>query len=243
MSSISFKLEQFEGPLDLLLHLITKHKLNIYDIEISKLLEQYLLFIEDIAEQDFDYAGEFLEMAAKLIYIKTASMLPRPEEAEQIKKELQGALIEYSICKTAAKLLFERFIGGDISSRNPMNIEVDNIYKCTHSPQVLYQAYIGISSKNIRINIDKSNIQEKFNTIVNQRFVSVTTKVVFILRKLYAKKIIMMDEIYNCVTNRSERVATFLAVLELTKSGRIRINDDNTEIRFVGRQNKIVTKI
>ena len=77
MESISFKLDVFEGPLDLLLHLITKHKLNIYDIEISKLLEQYLLYIEQAKEQDLEIAGEFLEMAARLIYIKTVSLLPK----------------------------------------------------------------------------------------------------------------------------------------------------------------------
>ena len=76
MAQISFKLPVFEGPLDLLLHLIAKHKLNIYDIEISKLLEQYLLYMEQCSQQDYELAGEFLEMAARLIYIKTASLLP-----------------------------------------------------------------------------------------------------------------------------------------------------------------------
>ena len=80
MDNISFKLDVFEGPLDLLLHLISKHKLNINDIEISKLLEQYLLYIEQAKEQDLELAGEFLEMAARLIYIKTVSLLPKPED-------------------------------------------------------------------------------------------------------------------------------------------------------------------
>ena len=87
MNTISFKLDVFEGPLDLMLSLISKHKLNIYDIEISKLLEQYLLYIEACHEQNLELAGEFLEMAARLIYIKTASLLPQPEEAEKMKKE------------------------------------------------------------------------------------------------------------------------------------------------------------
>ena len=90
MDNISFKLDVFEGPLDLLLHLISKHKLNINDIEISKLLEQYLLYIEQAKEQDLELAGEFLEMAARLIYIKTVSLLPKPEEAEEIKKNFKG---------------------------------------------------------------------------------------------------------------------------------------------------------
>lgn len=73
MSGLSFKLDAFEGPLDLLLHLITKHKLNIYDIEIALLLDQYMEYINSIEEQDFDAAGDFLAMAARLVYIKTCS--------------------------------------------------------------------------------------------------------------------------------------------------------------------------
>jgi hypothetical protein len=73
----------FEGPLDLLLHLIQKHKLDIMDIEISLLLEQYLEYIEQLDYDDYEYAGEFLEMAARLIYIKTVSLLPKPEEAQE----------------------------------------------------------------------------------------------------------------------------------------------------------------
>ena len=88
---ISFKLEVFEGPMDLLLRLISKHQLNIYDIEITSLLEQYLRYMDQCREQDLELAGEFLEMAARLIYIKTASLLPRPEEAQKefIEKELK----------------------------------------------------------------------------------------------------------------------------------------------------------
>lgn len=103
MEAISFKLDVFEGPLDLMLHLISKHKLNINDIEISKLLEQYMIYIEQAKEQDLELAGEFLEMAARLVYIKTVSLLPKPEEADEIKKELQGALIEYSLCKKSRR--------------------------------------------------------------------------------------------------------------------------------------------
>ena len=83
MQKLSFKLEIFEGPLDLLLNLISKHKLNIYDIEISSLLDQYLLYLNQCREHDLELAGEFLEMAARLIYIKTSALLPKPEEAEK----------------------------------------------------------------------------------------------------------------------------------------------------------------
>ena len=94
---LSFKVAQVEGPLDLILQLISKHKLNIYDIEIAKLLEQYLDYVEQMQSQQLEIASEFLEMASRLVYIKSVSLLPKHEELEeQLKKELTGQLIEYS---------------------------------------------------------------------------------------------------------------------------------------------------
>ncbi len=234
MDTISFKLDVFEGPLDVLLNLITKHKLNIYDIEISKLLEQYLLFIEEAHKQDLELAGEFLEMAARLIYIKTAALLPRPEEAEQMKKELEGALIELSLCKAAARELAERNIGGDIFVRRPMKIKVDMTYSLVHEPERLVEAYAAVSNKKIVPENQKNRIEHKINSVVKRRIVPVLTKVVHILRELYATGEVYMDKLYEGVTDRSARVATFLAVLELTRFGRITISEDNTLVFFKG---------
>lgn len=227
MSSITFRLEKFEGPLDLLLHLISKHKLNIYDIEISSLLEQYLAFIDGLHEQDFELAGEFLEMAARLIYIKTVSLLPKPNEAEELKKELEGILIEYSLCKQAAERLKTNYVGGDIFVRKPVKIEIDKTYNRTHEAEILLDAYLGIAVKERKYTPLKADI---FKPLVSKRIVSVTSRVFYILRKLYNEGTYKMNELYKGITDRSERVATFLAVLELTKNGRIIISDDNSEI-------------
>lgn len=234
METINYKLDVYEGPLDVLLALITKHKLNICDIEISKLLEQYLLFIEECHKQDLELAGEFLEMAARLVYIKTAALLPQPEEAEQMKKELEGALIELSLCKEAARQLAERNVGSDIFVREPMEIEADMTYTLVHEPERLIQAYSAISNKKIRPESQKSRIESKINSVVKRRIVPVLTKVVHILRELYETGEVYMDKLYEGVTDRSARVATFLAVLELTRFGRITISEDNTIIFFKG---------
>ncbi len=234
MEKITYKLEVFEGPLDVLLNLIAKHKLNIYDIEISKLLEQYLIFIEEAHMQNLELAGEFLEMAARLIYIKTAALLPKPEEAEQLKKELEGALIELSLCKLAAEALAKRNISSDVFVRRPMKIEADMTYTLVHDPQTLVTAYGGISVKKIKPENRRSNIESKINSVVKRRIVPVLTKVVHILRELYSTGEASMDKLYEGVTDRSARVATFLAVLELTRSGRITISEDNTLIFFKG---------
>lgn len=93
MEKISYKLDVFEGPLDLLLHLIEKNKLNIYDIQISELLSQYLRHIELMKQQDLEIAGEFLEMASRLIQIKSAMLLPKYEEdADEMKKSCPDSL-------------------------------------------------------------------------------------------------------------------------------------------------------
>lgn len=239
MESISFKLEVFEGPLDLLLSLIAKHKLNICDIEISKLLEQYLIYIDQAHEQNLELAGEFLEMAARLIYIKTAFLLPQPEEAEQMKRELEGALIEYSLCKVAAQRLSYSYVGGDIFVRSPMKIKADMTYTLVHDPERLAIAYSAISLKNIRSEHAKLHVENKINSVVKRRIVSVMTKVVHILRELYESGEVYMDKLYEGVTDRSSRVATFLAVLELTRHGRITISDDNMVIYFKGNKNGV----
>lgn len=228
MEQMSFKLEIFEGPLDLLLHLISKHKLNINDIPIVTLLDQYMEYIDRMSEQNMEIAGEFLEMAARLVYIKTVSLLPQHEEAEQLKKELQGKLIEYSLCKKAAELMKERYVGNVYAVRKPLKIEFDNTYTLNHTPNELFDAYLKIQVKPQNEKIKT----EAFNTIVKKKIVSVTSKIIYVLRHLYKSGSCMMDGLFEGMTNRSERVATFLAILELTKSGRIWLNDDNTVITF-----------
>lgn len=236
MEKISFKLDNFEGPLDLLLHLISKHKLNINDIEISKLLEQYLEYINNAVSCDMEIAGEFLEMAARLVYIKTMSLLPDKHEAEEIKKELQGTLIEYSQCRETAEMLRKCFVGYDIFSSPQIKFQSDDEYSVKHDPSELSKALLSITIRNIKAVKKESKVNEKLKTIVKGKMVSVMSKVVFILRKLYAYENVKMSSLYDGMKDRSERVATFLAVLELTKSGRITLSDDNSEISFKRRR-------
>lgn len=229
MEKMSFHIEGFEGPLDVLLTLINKHKLDIFNIEISALLEQYLIFMDECHEQNLELAGEFLEMAARLIYIKTASLLPQPEIAEEMKKELEGTLIEYSLCKVAAAGLAEKYTG-DIFVRNPMPVKADMTYRLVHSPERLLEAYKAISGRKVKTVVQENKIESKINSVVKRRIVSVMSKVVHVLRELYSTGEICMDKLYEGVTDRSARVATFLAVLELTRSGRILISDDNAKV-------------
>ena len=227
MKTVTYKLDVFEGPLDLLLHLISKHKLNINDIPILTLVEQYLNFIAELGQQDMETAGEFLEMAARLIYIKTLSLLPRKEEAEELKKELQGRLIEYSLCKIAAANMREIYIGGAFSVRPPMKIEHDPAYTLSHDPSELLKAYRGM---NVKKNSREELHPSAFSKLVSRKFVTVTSKIVYVLKKLYTSGKCTMEGLFQEITDRSDRVAAFLAVLELTKSGRVLLSDDNSEL-------------
>ena len=138
---ISYKLDVFEGPLDLLLFLISKNKLNIYDIPVAELLEQYMAHIDLMRLENMDVSSEFLTMASRLVYIKTAMLMPRKEEAEELKKELSGELIEYQLCKQMAGKLAEK-VSFDGFTRPEMKISHDLTYSRTHEAAELVKAYV-----------------------------------------------------------------------------------------------------
>lgn len=228
MEQLSFKLEKFEGPLDFLLHLISKHKLDIHDIPIGILVDQYMDYINKMSEMNMEITGEFLEMAARLVYIKTVSMFPKNDEAAVLKKELEGQLIELDMCKRVAEIMKTKFIGNNITVRKPMKIEFDNTYSVMHESDILLKFLLNMNAKTAEEPIKT----DSFEIIVQKKVVSVTVKILYVLRKLYKSGECMMNNLFSDMTDRSERAATFLAVLELTRSGRIVINDDNTVLSF-----------
>ncbi len=224
--------------MDLLLHLIAKHKLNIHDIEISVLLEQYLLYIQQCAEQDYELAGEFLEMAARLIWMKTVSLLPAPEEAEIAKKELEGALIEYSLCKLTAERLRRQYIGDVLFVRKPAEIPMDMTYRREHPPTLLLDVYRNMGLRKLpQGDGDGKRLDSKIHEMVqaHHHVTSVFSKVVYILRQFFVTDTVIISGLFDDLTERTDRVAVFLAILELTKSGRILISDDGTTLSMRNR--------
>ena len=234
MEELKFKLEIFEGPLELMLSLIQKHKLNIQDIEISVLLDQFMLYLDRMSEADLEITSDFLEMAARLIMIKSAALLPR-EEAEQMKRELQGALIEYALCKTMAERLKKRYLGDVVFVREPMEIEFDRVYHKTHQPEELMMAY---SALNERVRRKASYRPRSIKPIVAKSYVTVFTGIVAVLKSLRKNGTVKMDELYRGQP-RSRTVATFLAILELSKEGRIFISEDGASVRLRTRADDI----
>lgn len=232
MQQINYKLEVFEGPMDLLLHLIAKHKLNINDIPIVELVNQYLDYVRQMENADFEIAGDFLEMAARLIYIKTVSLLPRHEEAEQLKKELTGELIEYRDCKIMAKKLSEHTDGFDRFVREPQEGYVNYNYERFHEGEELLNAYISAAGRAQR---KLPPPVDSFRQIVARKFVNVASKIGSVMGKLKKHRKVKFLKLFSDAQSKSDIVATFLAVLELAKTKQITLEGsmDNPEVEMV----------
>lgn len=235
---LSYKLESFEGPLDLLLQLIARNKLNIYDIKITVLVDQYFEQINAFKEQNLEIASEFLEMAARLIYMKTVSLLPKHDEIEKLKDELTGELLEYKVCKEMAEKLGNMTGGFDRFVRPPEEPELDQTYCLVHESDTLYMAYLAAVGRGQR---KLPPPVTPFTKIVAKKIVAVSTKIVFVMRNLLKGGSSKLSNLYKTSKSRSELVATFLAILELCKANRVEINGDgeNANIKLIkGRKSR-----
>lgn len=231
METLSYKLEVFEGPLDLLLTLIAKNKLNIYDIPISLLLEQYMDQINRMQEENLDVASEFLEMAARLVQIKSVSLLPKHEEEEILRRELTGQLLEYRQCKEMAARL-HAMVSFDRLVRPQSPVPADHAYKRRHAPEEMLAAYLSALGRKRRMELPSA---EAFSGIVTKRIVSVTSQIIFVLRSLWKRRRMPFRDLFRGKKDSSERIAAFLAVLELVKGKRLRVEGDgeDCEIKLI----------
>ena len=227
MAVLEFQLDVFTGPLDVLLYLISKHKLNINDIPIFELVEQYIAYVREMQEADMDIASEFIEMAARLIYIKTVSLLPVYEEAQKLKEELTGELLEYRDCKLMAEKLSKQANGFDYYERKPMELPVNHTYSRLHDSSELLLAYLNAVGRDRR---KLPPPMEAFQVIVKQKIVSVNTGIVSIYRKLLKQSRLRFSALFEGASSRSQIVATFLAVLELVKANKVLLSDDNEQV-------------
>lgn len=232
MSTLNYKIEVFEGPMDLLLHLISKHKLNIYDIPIVELVEQYLAYVNEMKNHDLEVASEFLEMAARLVYIKTVSLLPVYEDGDKLRQELSGELIEYAECKRVAQALSENTDGFNCIARPQEQFEVDMTYTRVHESLELLNAYMRVVGKRLR---KIPPPFDSFRAIVVKKIVSVSDKIKNIVNLLSVKKKHRFSEIILASESRSDMVAAFLAILELAKTKHVFLSGDgdNLEVELI----------
>ena len=223
-------LEDFEGPLDVIFELLSKNKIEIQDVSISAILEQYLGYLDEMKRMDMEIASEFLEMAAQLVYIKSVMLLPRhEEETEEFKRELTGQLIEYQLCQQMARRLAADYVGGDLFVRPAEEVEPDLTYRRAHRPEEMLDAYLAAAGRGKRRLPPPA---QAFSGIVSRKIVSVSSRIGYVLRRLYTHPRVTYASLFEQAESKSELVATFLALLELIKSKRIAVEDSDSGLEI-----------
>jgi segregation and condensation protein A len=216
------KLEIFEGPLDLLLHLIKKNEVDIYDIPISKITEDYLGYIEAWRSMDLEVAGEFIVMAATLMHIKSRMLLPIEEEGPEEqwldpREELARKLLEYQKFKNAAMELDGRFLlGRDVFKRGSAMEEAEKEEVSLADISVFHLATA------LRDLLKKAPKPYEMDFTV-ERF-KVKDKINFIMEEIEKEKAIEFERLFPVDAARGEIIVTFLAVLELCKLLLVRVS-------------------
>lgn len=232
MDKLSYKLESFEGPLDLLLHLISRNKLNIYDINICQLVNQYLECIDRMKEQSMEISSDFLEMASRLVYIKTVSLLPKEEESQELKDRLSGELIEYRTVKLLSARLSASADGFGKFIREPTMPSIDQTYVLSHQKEILSHWYLAAVGRGMR---KLPPPKADFEPLVKKPVIPVSAKIVYVMRRLFKGVKVKYKNIFSGVKSKSEAVATFLAILELIRGGRIAMDKDDN-LKMVGKE-------
>ncbi len=218
------KLEIFEGPLDLLLHLIKREEVDVYDIPVARITDQYLHCLELMRDMNLDVAGEYLVMAATLMHLKSRLLLPPsetdPDEEEDPRTELVHQLLEYQRYREAALTLGTRpILQRDVFGREPdagARDEDEGVRLRDVSLADLLQAFREVLERAAR---------ESFHEIVHEE-ISVAECVDVIVRRLEAEGSIRFGELFAGNPNRRRLLATFLALLELVKVQAIRACQD-----------------
>ena len=224
-----YKLKVFDGPLELLLHLISKNKVSIYDIPIALILEQYMQYIDHMKSMDLEISSEFIEMAANLMYIKSRMLLPKSEPDEPDPREqLALRLAEYKRYKQVLDPLRKREQGAGIRYVRPAAvIEFDKKHTRVYELSKLISAYRQVVKRDRAKSIAPIN---SFKGIVGRQIASVSVKIITVLRMLKKGNVKSFYSLFSKSRSRSDIVATFLAVLELSKSRRIRIDNSGKDV-------------
>ena len=235
--AIPVKLEVFEGPLDLLLHLIDKNKVDIYDIPIVEITEQYLDYIKQMESEDMNVVSEFLVMAATLIDIKCRMLLPKEVneegEEEDPRAELVEKLLEYKMCKYMSYELKDRMLMAEKSfyKRPTLPKEVNEYVQ-----PVDYEQLIGDVTLAKLQNIFKSVMKRQEDKIdpvrstfgkIEKDEIDMEVKTVYIEDYIRCHRKFSFRKLLEKQNSKMEIIVTFLVILELMKMGRIGIKQEN----------------
>ena len=221
-------MEDFVGPLDLILHLLSKNKMEIKDIQISLILDQYMEWMEKRQQMDMEVASDFVSMAAHLVYIKTRMLLSiHDEEALSEMEQLIASLEEhqrhenFGRIKAVVPQMADRYaIGRDYITKTPEHIPVDKVYRYVHDKEDLRKVMAVVMD---RIGNKLPPPMAAFDGIVGREPYPVSDKASEIIRRLLSFGVTRFRALFKGNRSRSEIVATFIAVLELCKARRVRL--------------------
>ena len=236
-------MEDFEGPLDVIFELLSKNKIEIQDVSITAILEQYLAYLEEMKRMDMEIASEFITMASHLMLIKTKMLLSAAEQAEA---ESELDLLRQSLIERKRKEAMEQIrlaitdleprneIGRCLFAKEPEPLRRDQSYRYQHTPGDLLRALDAIAERNAR---QLPPPTANFQGIVGKEPYPIGRKTGEVLRQLILRGVERLKNLFRGNKSRSEVVATFLAVLDLCKTNSVvledDINGDNPNVRLL----------
>lgn len=230
----SEEMEDFEGPLDVIVLLLSKNKIEIQDVSITAILEQYLAYLDEMKRLDIEIASEFVTMASHLMLIKTKMLLSAAEQAEA---ESELDLLRQSLLERQRKEAMEQIrsaisvleprneIGRCLFVKEPEPLRRDRTYRYRHEPADLLKALDNISERNQRM-LPPPTVN--FKGIVGKEPYPVTKKAGEVLRQLLLRGVERLKNLFRGNRSRSEVVATFLAILELCRTHSVTLEDDSS---------------
>ena len=245
----SEEMEDFEGPLDVILLLLSKNKIEIQDVSITAILEQYLAYLDEMKRLDMEIASEFITMASHLMLIKTKMLLSaaEQEEAENELDLLRQSLVERrrkeameQIRRAVAVLEPRNDIGRCVFTKDPEPLKRAQGYRYQHDPSDLLGAMAAIAERSSN---QLPPPAVSFRGIVGKEPYPVTRKSVEVLRHLVLRGVERLKNLFRGNRSRSEVVATFLAILELCKSNRVVLENDitgeNPNVRLLDKEEEV----
>ena len=223
----NFCINDFEGPLDLLLHLVKESKMDIYEINISLIIEQYLEFIHSLKEKNIDVASEYLVMASELVHLKS-KLLINKEEVEETEEEyninseedLRERLIEYEKYKEITKSLSElEEKRSEVYTKIPENLrdfaDIKKLPKGIFDLDDLYEAYMAY--------LNRKKLEKPINTRISHKEISIDDKIDYIRNILKEKNKVEFFDLFETF-NKENVIITFLSILEMAKKDEINIS-------------------
>ena len=224
----SIKLENFEGPLDLLCHLIDKNKMDIYDINISEIADQYIDYINQMEKMNLDITSEFLVMSSTLLYLKSKHLLPKVENEEEeiTEEELIRRIIEYKKYKEITKKLKEAFLVNSnrlFKMTEEIELPKQKIQK-EYTPNIIPEVYQKLLQTNAeKINENAANIEK----IAITDTYTVVSKVKEMFKELIRNKSFVFNKLFSIQKhNRQEVVTAFSGLLELSRRSKVETEQD-----------------